>query len=115
MPAVITSGIDQEPQACTEYPTTSGLIAAPRLPSVFMAAVIVPAASPPMSWHIAQLGLRLKSAHAAAIAMSTAATTGRSNSAGVIETRALPPSTVLQQKLDPGLLGLPDVMPNGSL
>src|SRR3954469_25102583 len=76
MHAMMTSGVDHEPHSCTEYPTTRGLRDPPRLPSVFSAPVIVPAASPPMSWHIAQLGLKQRSAKKKAIAMSTAARRG---------------------------------------
>src|SRR3954451_302540 len=76
MHAMMTSGVDHEPHSCTEYPTTRGLSDPPRLPSVFSAPVIVPAASPPMSWHIAQLGLKHKSAKKNATAMSTAARSG---------------------------------------
>src|SRR6188508_3294480 len=45
-----------------------------------MAPVTVPAASPPMSWHIAQLGLKHNSAQKNAKAMSTAARRGEGES-----------------------------------
>src|SRR5437016_5537096 len=47
--AVMNSGILHEPRSSTEYPITNGAIVPPRFANVFMQAVTVPAASPPMS------------------------------------------------------------------
>src|SRR6267142_2966607 len=47
--AVMSSGILHEPRSSTEYPITNGAIVPPRFANVFMQAVTVPAASPPMS------------------------------------------------------------------